>query len=81
MRPRARRGIKAERNSDKMAQSPEKQGKKGEQGEEEIVVVRGNLKLTRGERNCGETKEWSRIIVGLLNNVYDNVYDLDSMEV
>lgn len=27
---RARRGIKAERNSDKMAQSPEKQGKKGE---------------------------------------------------
>lgn len=30
LRPRARRGIKAERNSDKMAQSPEKQGKKGE---------------------------------------------------
>lgn len=43
--------------------------------------MRGNLKLTRGERNCGETKEWSRIIVVLVNNVYDNVYDFDSMEV
>lgn len=51
----------------------------GEGGE--IVVVRGNLKLTRGEKNCdencSETKEWSRIIA------VDNVYavDFDSMKV
>lgn len=53
----------------------------GEGGE--IVVVRGNLKLTRGEKNCdencSETKEWSRIIAVLVNNVC--AIDLDSMKV